>query len=194
MIAKLKGAINELRPTEVILDVMGVGYQCYIPFTTYEKLLNQSEAVLSIFTYHKEDQFKLFGFFTSQEKDLFSILIAISGIGPAMALSILSGISIEDLIDTVRSNNTAMLMKIPGIGKSKAEKLIFELSRRLKKIEGFIGNIQRKSSIRGEAVEALVSLGFDEIKATKLIDEIIKVNSNITLEPLLKTALKQLSI
>lgn len=194
MIAKLKGTINELRPTEVILDVMGVGYQCFIPFTTYEKLLNQSEAALNIFTYHKEDQFKLFGFFSSQEKDLFAILIAINGIGPAMALSILSGISIEDLIDTVRSNNAAMLMKIPGVGKSKAEKLIFELSRRLKKIEGFIGDIKKKSSIRSEAVEALVSLGFDENKATKLIDEIIKTDSGITLEPLLKTALKQLSI
>ena len=190
MIAKLHGKIDELKPTEIILDVNGVGYHLNIPFSTYEKIKNADKIKLHVFTHHKEDQFKLFGFFDEKEKNIFSILLNINGIGPSMALSILSGISINMLIEAVKSENTGLLTKIPGIGKAKAEKLIFELRRKLKKLEKFTDKTTAKPSIKYDAVDALVSLGFDEIKATKCIDDVLKQNPDSPLETIIKEALK----
>ena len=116
MIAKLKGKIDEIKPTELILDVNGVGYEIHIPLSTYEKIQGLEETSLYIYTHHKEDQLKLFGFFTINEKNIFKLLLNISGIGPAMGISILSGISIDLLIEAVRSQNPGMLIKVPGIG------------------------------------------------------------------------------
>jgi len=194
MIAKLKGTIDELKPTELILDVNGVGYHLQIPFTTYEAIQDKKNITLFVYTLHKEDQFRLFGFHGHREKDLFSILLNISGIGPSMALSLLSGISIEMLVESVQTENTGLLVKIPGIGKSKAEKLIFELKRKLKKLEEFSGPYEGKQdSSRNDAVEALVSLGFDEKKSTQIVDEIRKGDADASLEIIIKEALKVFS-
>jgi Holliday junction DNA helicase RuvA len=193
MIGKLRGVIDDLRPTEVVLDVNGVGYDCLIPLSTYERLIGQTEVVLYIYTYHREDQLKLFGFQTTVEKDLFTTLLGVSGIGPSMALSILSGISAGDLVDAVRSANPMLLTRIPGIGKAKAEKLIFELSRRLKKLEHMVAERTPASAIRREAIEALLSLGFDEGRSAKAVDEILGDEPQIALESLLKRALRLLS-
>ena len=193
MIAKLTGKIDELKPTELILDVNGVGYHLSIPISTYEKIQNQNEIQLYVHTLHKEDQFKLFGFFTEHEKKLFSILINISGVGPSIGLSILSGITIDGLIESVKNENMALLTKIPGIGKSKAEKLIFELKRKSKKLESFTKISEGKPSIRNDAVDALVSLGFDESKSHKAIEDSIKENPNYTLEQIIKESLRYLS-
>ena len=95
MISKIRGTIDELKPTEVIIDVSGVGYGLSIPLSTYEKIQQLKETSLYVYTHHKEDQLRLFGFFTEVERNLFTILLDISGIGPSMALSILSGISIH---------------------------------------------------------------------------------------------------
>ncbi len=193
MIGKLRGEIDELRPTEVMLDVNGVGYYCLIPLTTYERLLGQKSVILHIHTYHKEDQLRLFGFFTPAEKNLFAILLGISGIGPSMALSILSGITVSELIEAVRSGNPALLTKVPGIGKTKAEKLVFELSRKMKKLEHMIGETTAASAIRSESLEALISLGFDEGRSSRVVDELLKEEPQIAIEPLVKKALQRLS-
>jgi holliday junction DNA helicase RuvA len=193
MIAKLKGKIDELKPTELILDVNGVGYQVFIPFSTYEKIQNLGEADLYIYTLHKEDQFKLFGFLSESEKELFTILLGISGIGPSIALSILSGIDTGLLIEAVQNNNVLILTKIPGIGNSKAEKLIFELKRKIRKLEKFSSPSSAKSSIRNDAIEALVSLGFNDAGASKAVNEILEKFSDIPIEQLIKNALKNLS-
>ena len=193
MIGKLKGRLDELKPTELILDVNGVGYSLSIPFTTYEKIQNQKEISLYVYTLHKEDQLKLFGFFSSQEKQLFSLLLNISGIGPTMALSILSGVEIEMLIEAVKSDNPSMLTRIPGIGKNKAEKLIFELKRKINLIEADITTSPKQPSLRNEAVEALVSLGFDELRSSKIVEDIIKKSPDITIENVIKNALMNLS-
>jgi len=192
MIAKLTGKIDELRPTDMILDVNGVGYSVQIPFSTYQMIQNEKEISLYIFTLHKEDQFRLFGFYTEQEKNIFSILLNINGIGPAMALSLLSGISIDRLIDAVKNEKTSLLIKIPGIGKSKAEKLIFELKRKLKKLEKFSGDTILPS-MHSDAVDALVSLGFEESKSLNTVNEIIRETPDAAIETIIKQALKFLS-
>ena len=194
MIAKLKGIIDELKPTELILDVNGVGYQLQIPFTTYEKLESQKDITVYVYTLHKEDQLKLFGFYNEKSRSLFSILINISGIGPSMALSILSGISIDRLINSVKSEDTSLLVKIPGIGKTKAEKLIFELKRKQKKLEQFSESSIEEPSTNNDAVEALVSLGFDESKSYKVVEQILKENPGCSIELIIKEALKYLSL
>jgi len=194
MIARLTGKILELKPTELILDVHGIGYKLSIPFSTYGKIKAESDLTLYVFTLHKEDQFRLFGFYTEPEKEIFSILINISGIGPAMALSLLSGITIDDLIEAVQNNNIALLTKVPGIGKSKAEKFIFELKRKIKKLESFSTNPSEKSSsLKNQAVEALASLGFNEIESYKVVDEILSQDSDLSLEKIIKEALRLLS-
>jgi Holliday junction DNA helicase RuvA len=193
MIAKLKGKIDELKPTELILDVKGVGYQVFIPFTTYEKIQDKNDIELYIYTLHKEDQFKLFGFFSENEKQLFIILLSISGIGPSIALSILAGIDSGSLVEAVQNNNTLLLTKIPGIGKSKAEKLVFELKRKIGKLESFSAPVSKNSTIRNDAIEALISLGFDESRAVKSVNEILVKFNDIPIEALVKNALKSLS-
>lgn len=193
MIAKLKGIIEELKPTELILDVQGVGYHVFIPFTTYDKIQGKNEIEIYIYTLHKEDQFKLFGFSSENEKQLFGILLNISGIGPAMALSILSSMSVNLLIDAVQNNNSQLLTKIPGVGKNKAEKLIFELKRKIKKLESFSSSNKQQPSVRNDAVEALASLGFDESTALKSVNEILNKFPDIPIEELIKNALKNLS-
>ncbi len=199
MIARLNGTIDELRPTEIILDVKGVGYFLQIPLSTFEEIAGRKEVVLQVYTLHKEDQLKLFGFHTERERELFSILLGISGIGPSMALSLLSGITVDGLIDAVQREDTSQLVKIPGIGKSKAEKLIFEMHRKLKKLEKFATTdangdaVSPAAHIRGESVEALISLGFDEGKSSKLVDTIRKENPDASLEHVIKEALKRFS-
>lgn len=200
MIARLTGIIDELKPTEIILDVRGVGYFLQIPLSTFEEISGSEKVTLQVYTLHREDQFRLFGFHTEKEKELFSILLGISGIGPAMALSLLSGITVDGLIEAVQSENTTALVKIPGIGKSKAEKLIFEMKRKIKKLEKFSlaamdspGGSEPFTRIRGEAVEALCSLGFDEKKSTQIVDTIRKENPDASLELLIRESLKQFS-
>ncbi len=193
MISKIRGRVDDLKPTEVILDVGGVGYGLSIPLTTYEKLESSREATLYVHTHHREDMLRLFGFFTPDERDLFVILLNINGIGPAMALSILSGITIGRLVEAVRSENAAILTKIPGIGNAKAEKLIFELKRKLKKLDACAGVPDTREPHQRDAVEALVILGFDEARSARVVDEIIKSSPTLPLESVLKEALRNLS-
>lgn len=193
MIARIRGAIEELRPTEVIVDVGGVGYRLSIPLSTYEKLVGHREVALYVHTYHREDQLRLFGFHSQRERDLFTVLLGVPGIGPSMALSILSGITIEDLLRAVRAGDLTPLLKVPGIGRSKGEKLVFELSRRLKHLEGLSPEGEVRQSARGEAVEALAALGFDEARAARAVDELLKNDPSMPIEPLVKAALKNVA-
>jgi Holliday junction DNA helicase RuvA len=190
LIGRLKGTIEDLKPTELILDVGGVGYLVQIPFSTYEKLTGEAAASLFIYTYHREDSLRLYGFYTMAEKSVFSILLGISGIGPSMALSVISGISIEALIDSVKNENPSYLTGIPGIGKSRAEKLIFELKRKIKKIETLSAGQAQPASSGNLAVEALVTLGFDEARSLKTIEALIKEKPDSTAESLIKEALR----
>lgn len=193
MINKIRGTVEDLKPMEVIIDVSGVGYGLSIPLSTYEKIQHLKETSLYVYTHHKEDQLRLFGFFTEVERNLFTILLGISGIGPAMALSILSGISIHFLVEAVEMENPGLLMKIPGIGKAKAEKLIFDLKRKINKLKAFVGPTEERHTYKTDAIEALVSLGFDETRSARAIDEALKCSPDASIEQLIKDSLKLLS-
>ncbi|HPS56634.1 MAG TPA: Holliday junction branch migration protein RuvA [Spirochaetota bacterium] len=193
MIAKLKGFVDEIQPTELILDVKGVGYGLTIPVSTYEKVQAGTEASLYVHTIHKEDQFRLFGFFTRVEKDLFIALINVSGIGPAMAISLLSGMAPDRLIDAIKNNNIAALTRIPGIGKTKAEKLVFELKRKLPRLELIAGPASETDSSSSDAIQALVSLGFSESDSSKCVAGLVSKKPDITIEEIIKDALKILA-
>jgi holliday junction DNA helicase RuvA len=193
MFSKLSGEVDNIKPTEVVIDVHGIGFQLAIPFSTYERIQNSTSVKLYVHTYVREDQLRLYGFFSEEEKKLFELLIRVNGIGPAMALSILSGITMQDLMDSVQNNNVSVLVSIPGIGKSKAEKIIFELKRKIKKLEHFHGDDSRQSSIRNDAVDALVSLGFDEKKSAKAIHDLLQDAPGLSLEELVKSVLQRIS-
>jgi holliday junction DNA helicase RuvA len=193
MIGKLKGEIQDLKPTEMILDVNGIGFELTIPFSTYEKIQNEKSATLLIHTLHKEDQFRLFGFYSKLEKDIFRSLISVSGIGPVMAISILSGITPERLVEAIKSQNPSLLVRIPGIGKTKAEKLVFELKRKLPLLERITGPVSETPTKTNDAVEAMVALGFDENKSAKCVNDIIKSKGEIGIEEIIKEALKIIS-
>lgn len=193
MIGKLKGNVDDIKPTEMILDVNGVGFELTIPFSTYEKIQSEKSVTLLVHTIHKEDQFRLFGFYTKIEKDIFKSLINVSGIGPAMAISVLSGITPERLIEAIRSQNPVLLTKIPGIGKTKAEKLVFELKRKLPLLERIAGPASDTPSETSDAVEALVALGFDESRSIKCVNEITAAKGQIGIEEIIKEALKLIS-
>jgi Holliday junction DNA helicase RuvA len=191
MIGKLK--VQDLKPTEMILDVNGIGFELTIPFSTYEKIQNEKTVNLYIHTIHKEDQFRLFGFYSKHERDIFRSLISVTGIGPVIAVSVLSGITPEKLVEAIRSQNTALLVRIPGIGKTKAEKLVFELKRKLPMLERITGPAGNAPVKTNDAVEALVALGFDENRSIKCVDEITRSRGDISIEDLIKEALKLIS-
>lgn len=193
MIAKLKGTVDTIKPMELILDVQGVGYQISIPIPTYEFIKDKKEIAVFVYTHHKEDQLRLFGFHREIDKELFTILIGITGIGPAMAMSILSSITIDRLKEAVILENSNFLTRIPGIGKSKAEKLIFELKRKLKKLEELSADALPVNSNYRDAIDALMSLGFDENKSAKTVNDIMKGNPDVNVETIIKEALKQMS-
>jgi len=192
MIGKLKGSIDSLKPAEVILDVNGVGYCVSIPFSTFNAIAGETTVSLLIHTHVREDQIRLFGFRTEDEKRLFETLIQISGIGPSVALSVLSGIEPADLYHAVQNGDIKPLTGIPGIGKSKAEKLIFELQRKMKKPLS-ASDAPAQSPVRNDALEALISLGFDENSSRSCIDEILKEDADAGIEIVVRKALRALS-
>ena len=191
MIGKLKGTIDSIKPSEVLIDVGGVGYRVSIPFSTHRAILDAKQVVLYIHTHVREDQIRLFGFYTEEEKNLFEVLIQIPGIGPSIALSILSGIEPDRLYDAVQNNNPALLTAVPGIGKSKAEKLVFELKRKLKMKQ--TGGTTGPAAAESDAVEALVSLGFDERAAHAAVQEVLRGEPSCRIELLIKNSLRILS-
>jgi Holliday junction DNA helicase RuvA len=190
MIGRLRGAIIHAKPSEIMIDVHGVGYLVSIPFSTFSALAGKTEVDLEIHTYVREDQIRLFGFHRHEEKELFEVLIHISGIGPSIALSVLSGITVEQLYEAVRGGDITRLVKIPGIGKSKAEKLIFELARKLK-MKTPSGTATGTHS--DDAVEALLSLGYDEKTSRGTVSTICAGNPDLPIEEIIKKSLVLLS-
>jgi Holliday junction DNA helicase RuvA len=128
MIASLRGALLEKRPNQVVVDVHGVGYDVAIPISTYSSLPDPgAEVKLHVHTHVREDAIALFGFLTSEEKTLFEKLISVSGIGPKLGISVLSGLAAADLAGAIRSGDIQKLTRIPGVGKKTAERMVLEL-------------------------------------------------------------------
>ena len=205
MIAYLEGKLIEKNPTYLVLEVNGVGYSVNIPVSSYANIgeIGQTVKVLT-YQYVREDELKLFGFSSRQEKELFELLISVNGVGPRLALGILSSISVEDFQRSVLSEDLDVLTHISGVGKKTAQRLIVELKEKLGKVDlGVEKGVEVKERIgvpvEDEAVLALVSLGYNRLDARKAVQLVmseanLKVNSeteeSLPIEELIKRALK----
>ncbi len=196
MIGYLTGKIISKKPTRILLDVNGVGYTVNVSFSTFEKLpdLNES-ASLFIHTSVKEDAIDLYGFFTPSEKEMFELLISVSGIGPKLAQSLLSGIQVDELKYAIYEGNLSRITAVPGIGRKTAERLLLELRDKINKLtEKFEpAEAGAPSSIRSDAIAALVNLGYNLKTAEKIVRDVMNSRTSVTIEDVIKEALSQLN-
>ncbi len=197
MIAQLTGILAHKSPDYIILDVNGVGYRIQIPFSTYYALPEAGVTVsLSIYTSVREDAINLYGFRTVAEKELFQLLISVSGIGPKLGNIILSNIEASDLSAALLRGDLARLSAIPGIGKKTAERLVLELREKLKKLGHYpdkeeASPLSGREETRDDVASALVNLGYKEAAVHKVLDELV-ITAADTVETMLKQALKKL--
>src|ERR1700723_328239 len=164
MIGSLRGKLVDKRPNAVLVDVGGVGYQVQIPLSTFAALgALHTETTLLIHTHVREDQFNLFGFFSAREKQCFELLISASGVGPSLALKILSGMGVEELVPAIRKGDLAQLVRIPGVGKKTAERSVVELRAKLAAVDvPETGKPATRTQLESDVSSALVNLGYDE--------------------------------
>ena len=200
MIAALTGRLASKAPTHITLDVHGVGYEVHIPLSTFYALpeLNQSTS-LRIHTHLREDAIQLYGFLTAEERGVFVLLTSISGIGPKLALSVLSALSLPDLISAIRSGNVEKLATVPGIGKKSAGRIALELKDKILHLHpGVSGEPDAQAGPASENLEdarsALVNLGYrpsDVDQALKRLTQVSK--GSLPLKDLIREALKELA-
>ena len=196
MIAHLSGELLEKHVQRLVVDVGGVGYEVLVPLSTYYAVGEPGHPVaLRIHTRVTDDAIQLFGFQTALEQQLFERLISVSGVGPKIALSALSGIEPTELVHAVRRSDVARLTRIPGIGKKTAERLVLELKDRLP--EGVAADqaeaVPAGDSIRDDVLSALVNLGYQRAAIEKTVEKITKRSTIDDFEPLLREVLKELA-
>jgi len=196
VIAQISGTLAQKIPGEVIVDVAGVGYQVLIPLSVFYQLPEIGAPLsLQIYTHVREDALQLFGFLDLAEKQMFVLLIGVSGIGPKLAINILSGITAAELKRALREGDQNRLVAIPGVGRKLAERLIVELKDRmatLAPVEAETGRADGASQLVLDAVSALVNLGYKKPDAEKLVREVVKRGAE-SLESVLKESLRHLS-
>jgi Holliday junction DNA helicase RuvA len=204
MIAHLSGTLLAKHATSVIVDVGGVGYEVTIPVTTFYDLEEPgSQVQLRIYTHVREEALQLYGFKTARERELFTQLISVSGIGPKSAIAMLSGMSADEIITAIRTNNLARLTSIPGLGKKTAERLVIELRDKMTKLSSpeleeqlaarASGTAPSGDDVREDALSALVNLGYQRAAAEKAITHAMQEGGDLSVELLLRRALRTLS-
>jgi Holliday junction DNA helicase RuvA len=200
MIASLTGRLAFKAPTYLILDVHGVGYEVYIPLSTYYGLPNLSESIsLSVHTHVREDAIQLFGFLTSQEKDAFVLLTSVSGVGPKLALSVLSALPVSNLVSAIQSGDVEKLTMVPGIGNKSASRLVLELKDKIGKLYPDLAPVsdsprQGQDAIFDDALSALVNLGYRPQDAKEALKQVKKSNAEaIVLKDMIRESLKELA-
>lgn len=174
MIGQLRGALIDKRPNQVILDVSGVGYQVQVPLSTFAGLGPlHAEVILLIHTHLREDQIALYGFLTAREKQCFELLISASGVGPNLALKILSGMSLDELVPAVRKGDIVQLRRIPGVGQKTAERIVVELRDKLAAVE-LAGPSKQPphSQVESDVSSALVNLGYEIRSVEKTVEQL----------------------
>lgn len=200
MIASLTGRLAFKAPTHLVLDVQGVGYEVFIPLSSYYGLPNLSENTsLSVHTHVREDAIQLFGFLTSQEKEAFVLLTSVSGVGPKLALSVLSALPVSDLVSAIQSENVEKLTTVPGIGNKSASRLVLELKDKVGKLHP--GLLSANDSPRqgqdvtfDDALSALVNLGYRPQDAKDALKQVKKLNpASIVLKDMIRESLKELA-
>ena len=195
MIGSLIGLIKDKKPSLVLLEVSGVGYEVHIPLSTSFQLPNNGESTF-ILTHLviRDDQHTLYGFATEEERKLFRTLIKISGVGAKMALTILSGINVNGFVQSVINEDVDTLVHLPGIGKKTAERLIVEMKDKIQDVTDspeLTGSAASDNNMLLEARNALVNLGYKSSEARKILDKID--TTGLEVEELLRQALKSLN-
>ncbi|MDX6712339.1 MAG: holliday junction helicase RuvA [Blastocatellia bacterium] len=205
MIAHLSGTLLAKQATSVILDVGGVGYEVTIPLSTFYDLEEiGSTAKLRIYTYVREDSLQLFGFRTLRERELFLKLISVGGIGPKLGITILSGMSADEIILSIRTNNLGRLTSIPGIGKKTAERIVIELRDKIAALSGpqpdedpgsraSRAAASSADTINDDALSALLNFGYQKNAAEKALSSAMQEGGEITVETLLRRSLRLLA-
>lgn len=205
MIAHLSGRLLSKEPNSVIVDVSGVGYEVNIPLSTFYELENEGSNVqLRIYTHVKEDALQLYGFKTARERELFINFISVSGIGPKLGIALLSGMSADELVASIKSNNLARLTLIPGVGRKTAERLIVDLREKMTALvasdvgdDAAMGTeapiASSEDDVRTQALSGLLNLGWQKSAAEKAVDSAIREEGEITVESVLRRGLRKLA-
>ena len=196
MIGQLRGRLAEKRPNQVLVDVGGVGYVVAVPLSTYAALGElHTEVTLLIHTHVREDALLLYGFVSSREKHFFEMLLTASGVGPSLALKILSGMSVEELVPAIRGSDLARLTKIPGVGRKTAERMVVELKDKLEAvaIETERPAASSPAGVEADVVSALVNLGYEARAAENAVSEAKRETGTAHFEKLLRATLQSLT-
>lgn len=205
MIAHLSGTLLSKQPNSVIVDVGGVGYEVNIPVSTFYDLEEPGSNVqLRIYTHVREETLQLYGFKTARERELFMRLISVSGIGPKLGITLLSGMSADEMIASIRTNNLARLTLIPGVGKKTAERLVMELRDRVASLstdlEKELGEttaagapLVTEDSLRSDVLSALLNLGYQRTSAEKAVTAALDEGGEISMELILRRSLRKLA-
>ena len=195
MIARLSGRVEDKAPDHLIVDVGGVGYQVFVSLQTFYRLPERGQPVsLHIHTQVREDVLQLFGFLDEQEKAGFVLLKGVSGIGPRLAVNILSGIPVEDLEDALRAGDVTRLLAVPGVGRRTAERLVVELREKVGTLPGSDGAAVPGAQVpvSTDAVSALVNLGYRQAQAEKAVQHALR-DGRSTLTDIIQESLRSLS-
>lgn len=206
MIAHLSGTLILKQPNSVILDVGGVGYEVIIPISTFYDLEDEGANVkLRIYTHVREDALQLYGFKTARERELFMRLISVSGIGPKLGITLLSGMSADEMIASIRTNNLGRLTLIPGVGRKTAERLVMELRDKVaalssSELEEELGAktaegapLPTEDSMRSDVLSALLNLGYQRSSAEKAVTGAMDEGGDVSVESILRRSLRKLA-
>ena len=205
MIGHLRGQLVDKRPNQILVDVHGVGYVVSIPLSTFYALGELHEDVtLLVHTHLREDSIALYGFLTAREKQFFELLISASGVGPSLALKILSGMSVDELLPAIRDGDLVRLTRIPGVGRKTAERMVVELRDKLAAMEPQQPErvpAAGRTQLESDVVSALLNLGYDRRTAEKALEEVSTNGRGArtdesalqSFEALLRATLQQLS-
>jgi len=206
MIAHLSGTLLSKQPTSAIIDVGGVGYEVAIPVSTFYELAETGSPVqLRIYTHVSQDAIRLYGFKTTRERELFLQLISVNGVGPGLAIKLLSGMNADEMIASIRTNNLVRLVAIPGVGRKTAERLVVDLRDKISALsspaleEEFAartataGAPSSPDAMRDDAISALANLGYQKVAAEKAIKNAIDEGGDLSVEVILRRSLRSLA-
>jgi Holliday junction DNA helicase RuvA len=193
LIATLKGLVQSKKPDNVIVDVSGIGYRVSIPLCNLGDIPEPGNPVfLHTYMHVREDSLQLFGFLSDEERKVFSTLLGISGVGPKLGLAILSGMPAQRFIEAIQSEDVSLLSTIPGLGKKTASRLVLELKGKLPSLDADGAHLMQRDSASGDAVSALVNLGYKKPLSEKAVEKAVN-NGSDSIEEIIREALKYLT-
>jgi Holliday junction DNA helicase RuvA len=193
MITHLKGKLVEKSPTNVVIEVNGIGYWVNISLTTFSQIPDNENIKLFTHLQIKEDSHSLYGFYSKKERDIFRLLISVSGIGTSTARTMLSSLNPQQVVEAISSNNVSIVQSVKGIGSKTAQRLIIELRDKILKIYDLDETyVNSNNTTREEALSALEVLGINKKSSQRLVDNIIKENQDISVEEIIKETLKNI--